>query len=47
MKEYKSANLRNVAIIGNSKKGKTSLLEACLFDSGAVKRLAAAMMVRV
>ena len=39
MKEYQSANLRNVAIVGHGKTGKTSLLEACLFDSGAVKRL--------
>ena len=39
MKEYKSANIRNVAVVGHGKTGKTSLLEACLFNSGCVKRL--------
>ncbi len=39
MKEYKSANIRNVAVIGHGKTGKTSLLEACLYNAGAVKRL--------
>jgi len=39
MKEYKSANIRNVAVVGHGKTGKTSLLEACLFNTGAVKRL--------
>lgn len=39
MKIYKSANIRNVAVAGHGKTGKTSLLDACLFDAGAVKRL--------
>ena len=39
MKSYKSTNLRNVAVLGHGKTGKTSLLDACLFDAGAVKRL--------
>ena len=39
MKEYKSTEIRNVAVIGHGKTGKTSLLEACLFNAGAVKRL--------
>lgn len=39
MKIYKSANIRNVAVVGHGKTGKTSLLDACLFDSKAVKRL--------
>ncbi len=39
MKEYKSTDIRNVAVIGHGKTGKTSLLEACLFNAGAVKRL--------
>ncbi|MBR3459028.1 MAG: GTP-binding protein, partial [Selenomonadaceae bacterium] len=39
MKEYKSTNIHNVAVIGHGKTGKTSLLEACLFNAGAVKRL--------
>lgn len=38
MKSYKSSNLRNVAVIGHGKTGKTSLLDACLFNAGAVKR---------
>ena len=36
MKSYKSSNLRNVAVIGHGKTGKTSLLDACLFNAGAV-----------
>ena len=39
MKEYISTNLRNVAIVGHGKSGKTSIAEACLFNTGAVKRL--------
>ena len=39
MKMYKSTNIRNVAVVGHGKTGKTSLLDACLFDTGAVKRL--------
>ncbi len=39
MKMYKSTNIRNVAVVGHGKTGKTSLLDACLFDSEAVKRL--------
>lgn len=39
MKEYSSANLRNIAVLGQGKAGKTTLLEACLFVSGAVNRM--------
>ena len=39
MKEYDSDKLRNVAVVGHSKTGKTSLLEACLFNAGATSRL--------
>ncbi|MBR1397240.1 MAG: GTP-binding protein, partial [Selenomonadaceae bacterium] len=39
MKEYTTENIRNVAVVGHGKTGKTSLLEACLFNSGATKRL--------
>lgn len=39
MKTYKSTNIRNVAVVGHGKTGKTSLLDACLFNSGAAKRL--------
>ncbi len=39
MKDYSTKNIRNVAVAGHGKTGKTSLLEACLFNSGATKRL--------
>lgn len=39
MKSYKSTNLRNVAVVGHGKTGKTSLLDACLFNAGVTKRL--------
>lgn len=39
MKEYASEFIRNVAVAGHGKTGKTSLLDACLFSSGAAKRL--------
>ena len=39
MKNYKSTNIRNVAVVGHGKTGKTSLLDACLFNTEAVKRL--------
>ena len=39
MKDYQSVDIRNVAVVGHGKTGKTSLLEACLFNGGAVKRL--------
>ncbi len=39
MKNYKSTNIRNIAITGHGKTGKTSLLDACLFNTGVVKRL--------
>ena len=38
MKEYKTSDIRNVAVVGHGKTGKTSLLEACLFNSGATIR---------
>ena len=39
MKDYTSEFIRNVAVAGHGKTGKTSLLDACLFHSGAVKRI--------
>ena len=38
MKDYKSEFIRNVAFCGHGRSGKTSLLEAALFDSGATTR---------
>ena len=38
MKDYKSGSIRNVAFCGHGRSGKTTLLEAALFDSGATTR---------
>ncbi len=39
MKSYQSENIRNIGIIGHGDSGKTSLVSALLFLSGAVNRL--------
>jgi elongation factor G len=39
VKTYESANLRNVAVIGHSHSGKTSLISAMLHTAGATPRL--------
>jgi len=39
MNEYKADKIRNIALVGHSSSGKTSLAEALLFSSGAVTRL--------
>src|SRR5579862_2656118 len=38
MKEYKSQEIRNVAIVGHGASGKTSLVDALAFVSGSSKR---------
>ena len=39
MKEYASDKIRNIALVGHQSSGKTSLVEALLFNSGAISRL--------
>lgn len=39
MNEYKADRVRNVALVGHSSAGKTSLAEVLAFDSGATNRL--------
>jgi elongation factor G len=39
MKEYTTDKLRNVALVGHQGCGKTSLVEAMLFNSGAISRM--------
>lgn len=39
MKEYGTEFIRNVALVGHSGAGKTSLTEACLFNTGVTTRL--------
>ncbi|MEP7290730.1 MAG: GTP-binding protein [Chloroflexota bacterium] len=38
MKEYTTDKLRNVAFVGHQSSGKTSLVEALLFNTGAISR---------
>ena len=39
MKTYEGENVRNVAVIGHSHSGKTSLVSALLFTAGSTPRL--------
>lgn len=39
MKEYTSENIRNVALVGHQSSGKTSLVEALLYNTGASSRI--------
>ncbi|MGI5921794.1 MAG: elongation factor G [Syntrophomonadaceae bacterium] len=39
MKVYPSSKIRNIAVVGHGGTGKTSLVEAMLFETGATKRL--------
>ena len=39
MKEYGTERIRNVALIGNAGSGKTSIIDAMLFDAGAIDKL--------
>src|SRR5262249_39887 len=38
MREYRSADIRNVAVVGHGASGKTTLVDALAFVSGASKR---------
>ncbi len=38
MKDYRAENIRNIAVIGHGSEGKTTLLEAMLFATGAIDR---------
>jgi elongation factor G len=38
MKDYQAENIRNIAVIGHGSEGKTTLLEAMLFATGAIDR---------
>lgn len=39
MKDYPSSKIRNIALVGHGGTGKTSLVEAMIFNTGATKRL--------
>ncbi len=39
MNEYQSANIRNIAVVGHGSEGKTTLVEAMLYATGAIDRM--------
>ena len=39
MKEYQTEQIRNIGIIGHSSTGKTSLIEAILYNGGTIERM--------
>lgn len=39
MKVYETKNIRNIALVGHQSSGKTSLVEAMLYNAGAISRL--------
>lgn len=39
MKQYPSNSIKNVALVGNSKSGKTTLAECMMFEGGVISRL--------
>jgi elongation factor G len=39
MKEYRTEQLRNIALLSHGSAGKTSLAEAMLYNTGAINRL--------
>ena len=41
MKQYRTDQIRNIAIIAHSGAGKTSLVEAMLYNGGAIERMGA------